>query len=338
MKQSVFIKQLAEYFEVFLPQYCRPNTIDAYSDSFAVLFSFFHEQKGLAHHLIEYKDFTPAMFDEFVLWMGYKQCYSSSTKKQRMSAIASFMKYASRRDMRALAALNNTMHAAKPKVPTTVFPYFTVQEMKILAYLPSPQKRLGSRDRVLLALLYDSAARAQEICDLRIGDIRFGSPTKARLTGKGQKIREVPISAEVSNLLKSYLKSADIADKDRDMPLFSSQTNTKMTPACIRSIVKKYVNMGKQQHQELFLEPKYSPHSFRHSKAIHMAESGVSLIYIRNFLGHVSVQSTECYAKVGQAAVTKALTERKLPVVSPEPLPQQKNVPTRPDFLRTARK
>jgi site-specific recombinase XerD len=89
-----------------------------------------------------------------------------------------------------------------------------------------------------------------------------------------------------------------------------SQRGKKMTTACIRNLVEKYSKLAKEAHPELFPEPKYSPHSFRHSKAVHMVESGVQLVYIRNFLGHVSVQSTEIYARIGQNAVAKMLTER----------------------------
>jgi site-specific recombinase XerD len=105
----------------------------------------------------------------------------------------------------------------------------------------------------------------------------------------------------------------------RSDPLFVSQTNEKMTTACIRGIVNKYVNMAKSKNPNLFEAENYSPHSFRHSKAVHMAESDTSIIYIRNFLGHAYISTTEIYARVGQAAVTKALTERKIPTLSATP-------------------
>jgi len=82
---------------------------------------------------------------------------------------------------------------------------------------------------------------------------------------------------------------------NRDEHLFPSQRSDRITPACIRNLVSKYVAEAKEKRLELFNEPGYSSHSFRHSKAVHMLEAGVPLIYIRNFLGHESFQTTEIY-------------------------------------------
>ena len=141
---------------------------------------------------------------------------------------------------------------------------------------------------------------------------------------------------QVTSAREAYLNSIGRTDQ-RTAPLFSSQTNEKMTPACVRSIVGKYVQMAKQQYSNLFNEPKYSPHSFRHSKAVHMVEAGVSLIYIRNFLGHNSVETTERYARVGQKKVTEALTNRKIPRLAPKEMSLRKEV-TLPECIINARK
>jgi len=337
MKETLFMRQLNAYFEIHLPGNKRlsPDTIAAYADSFAILFQFLQEQKGLPHYLVNYKDFTPAMLDDYVLWMERVKHYSAASKKQRMSAVTSFLKYASRREMAALSALSAAVGTETPRVPRSAFPYFTVEETHILFRLPDLNKKTGRRDMVLLSLLYESAARAQELCDLCVGSVRFGAPTKVKLVGKNSKTREVPISDDVARLLRWHLRQNGLEGK-RGHPLFSSQTNEKMTPACIRSLTEKYVAQAKAAHPKLFPESKYSPHSFRHSKAVHMAESGTQLIYIRNFLGHSSIQSTEIYARVGQAAVTKALSNRKIPNVTPQETPKQTQSPV-PEFISKAR-
>ena len=110
-----------------------------------------------------------------------------------------------------------------------------------------------------------------------------------------------------------------------------------MTTSCVRSIVKKYVNIAKREHPNLFPAKSYSPHSFRHSKAVHMIESGVSLINIRNFLGHASIAATEIYARVGQVAVTKVLTNRKIPsLAQSEPVASSVQI-SLPKFIKDAR-
>ncbi len=321
MKETLFMKQLAEYFETYLSEvrHCSSNTVSAYADSFVVLFRFFSDVKGKEHYLIRYSDLTSRMFDEYILWLKNELHYSPASQKQRLSAVTSFLKYASRREVSAITALNAAVETKTPRVPQVMFPYFTQEEMKILLRLPGESYPYGLRDRTLLCVLYDSGARAQEICDLCVRDVLFRNPARLRLKGKGRKMREVPISKNTEKLLKHYLSKQDENFRqNREKPLFYSQRSEKMTTACIRNLVQKYLNIGKESHPELFSEPMYSPHSFRHSKAVHMLESGVPLIYIRNFLGHESVNTTERYARVSQSAVNRVLEKHSNTSVVPE--------------------
>jgi site-specific recombinase XerD len=340
-KDLLFLRQLGNYFDTFLPEIrqVKEKTVASYADSFAIFFQFLYESKGLQHDRVTYAQLTPALFDEFLLWMKNERGYSAASIRNRMAAISSFLKYASRREMRAVSAYTNADTAELPDLNRTEFPYFTTEEMGILLALPDPDKYLGDRDLVLLSLLYEAGARAQEICDLCVGNIRFGKPTKVKLRGKKGKVREIAISDDVSDLLRYHLKQQWLnGAESKPLPLFSSQTNEHMTTACIRSIVAKYVNMAKEAHPKLFLEKSYSPHSFRHSKAVHMVEAGVNLIYIRNYLGHKSVSSTEIYARVGQNAVNKALTERKIPKLTAAAPKAKTNPCALPDFINRARK
>jgi len=338
MKPTLFSRQLAAYLDTHLPEvrHCSPNTIKSYADAFVLLFQFFDERQGLPHYRVDYKDFTPAALEDFTSWLSQERNYSAASIKQRLSAINSFMKYASRREMSALKAFTVVSGTEKPKVTKSPFPYFTLEEMRILLRLPNPTRKIEKRDLVLLSLFYDSAARAQELCDLKVGSIRFGSTTKVKLVGKGSKAREVPISADVANLLRYHLKANEL-DGKREEPLFTSQLGGKMTTACIRNLIDKYVGRARASHPNLFLEPKYSPHSFRHSKAIHMVESGTQLIYIRNFLGHASVQSTEIYARIGHDKLTKMLTERGKSDRQSAGIVEKTQCAPYPKFLDTAR-
>jgi len=333
MKQTLFLKQLASFFDSFLPhnKNCSKNTIAAYAYGFSTFFQFMSEKYAKPHYTIDYKDLTPSVFDDYVLWMQKEKHYGASTQNQRMAAINSFLKYASRREMAAISALNATVGASTPKVKDAVFPYFTVEEMKVLLRMPKWTNKFGYRDMVILSLMYDSGARAQEICNLRYRDITLGKKSKIILYGKGSKAREVPISADVAKMIRQYLKEHQLNGND---PVFSSQRAKQMTTACIRNLVRKYVTLAREECPTLFKSKNYSPHSFRHSKAVHMLEAGVPLIYIRNFLGHESVKTTEVYARVSQAGLVKALTEHS--VKSNIPTSKAEHVPddNRPDFLK----
>lgn len=314
------------------------DTISSYAHAFAIFFQFLSDKMNIPHHLVTYKTFTVAVLDEYILWLKNERGYTDSSVCQRMAAINSFLRYVSRREVTALKAYSAASNMELPNVTRTEFPYFTKDEMALLLSMPNPDKYLGSRDLVLLSFLYDTAARSQEVCNICVRDIRFGSPTKVRLLGKRGKIREIPVSEEVSNLLRYHLNEQNLRDNEsKAKPLFSSQTNEVMTPSCIRSIVAKYVKLAKATTPGLYRESNYSPHSFRHSKAVHMVEAGISIIYIRNFLGHANIESTEIYARVGQEAVNKALSNRQIPRLAKNPPCETKSQVSLPDFIINAR-
>lgn len=337
MKQTLFLRQLEMYFDTHLPdvKHCSPNTIESYADAFKLLFQFFEEQKKMPHYKIDYKNFTAMLIEDFTLWLTRERSCSAASVRQRLSAINSFMKYASRREMAALSAFTAVSGAEKPMAAKPAFPYFSLEEIQVLLHLPDPNRKIEKRDLVLLSLLYDSAARAQELCDLTVDSIKFGQITKVKLIGKGCKAREIPISQEVANLLRYHIKETGLEGR-RGESLFTSQLGGKMTTACVRNLVQKYVMKGKIAYPDLFHEAKYSPHSFRHSKSVHMVESGTQLIYIRNFLGHASVQSTEIYARIGQEKIIKMLMERGKSSAPSCSVEKSKNEPY-PKFLNEAR-
>lgn len=341
MKPTLFIKQLSEYFDVYLPsnKKCSKNTIASYADGFVTLFQFFKDEKCKNHYSIKYSDITAKTMDEYILWMQNKKNYSAASQKQRISSVSSFLKYASSREMNALSAYSAVSQVQTPKIPKKCFPYFTPEEIKTLLGTPKSTGKSGYRDVTILALMYDSGARAQEICDITVGDITLSQTSTVRIHGKGNKTREIPISSDVSKIIKKYLAESGKNLKDnRNDYLFPSQRSNRITKACIRNLVNKYVTTAKADNPELFKEEGYSPHSFRHSKAVHMLEAGVPLIYIRNFLGHESIQTTEIYLRIHQSSVSKILRERKSETTLPEENEHSTSASQDiPDFLRKAR-
>lgn len=148
-------------------------------------------------------------------------------------------------------------------------------------------------------MLYATGARAQELCDLKVNDISFGNETNIKLSGqKSKKPRWVTIPDNCASILRGYLCYRNLDTKnanDRLKYVFYSQTHEKMAVSCVEGIVKKYVAKAKEHHPELYKRESYSPHSFRHSIAVHMLECGESLVVIKAFLGHedLSLQKTK---------------------------------------------
>ena len=186
--------------------------------------------------------------------------------------------------------------------------FFSPEGLHLLLSQPDTTTRNGRRDHAMLVLLYDTAARVQEIIDVAVRDIRLEEPATVTLHGKGRKTRVVPISAKTASIMERYLKERGCigATGSLDFPVFTNSRKCKLTRAGVAHILDRYVK-SMSTNESRHLPQSASPHTLRHSKAVHLLRSGVPLIYIRDFLGHASVTTTEIYAKVDAEETRKAL-------------------------------
>lgn len=185
--------------------------------------------------------------------------------------------------------------------------YLTVDGMKLLLQQPDITSAKGRRDIALLSLMYDAGARVQEVIDLTPSMLQLNNPPSIMLKGKGNKIRLVPmLNAQVKHLV-AYMKEKQLDKPHANMyPLFSNSRGEKLTRAGINHIVQKYADMGRK-HDKSLIPNNITCHSLRHSKAMHLLQAGVNLVYIRDILGHVSVQTTEIYARADSKQKREAL-------------------------------
>ena len=316
-KQTSVIQILADYFDSYLPSTkgLSINTITSYQYAFRLLFEYLDLEKGLTHEKVSFQSLTGGVIEEYLHWLVNDRKCSARTRNQRLAAISSFAKFAMKRNL-AEALTFGAEVAAIPKkkvAKNDVIVYFTVEEMGELLRTPKQHTPIGRRDAVLMSVLYASGARAQELCDLTVSDVHFGDTTTLRLFGKGSKARVVVIPNDCANLLAGHMKNNGLntaAGNERRRHIFSSLNNEHMTISCIEEIVKRHVKSAKAFHPSLFPHINYTPHSFRHSIAVHMLESGVPLPVIKNFLGHVSLESTLIYATVTPELANRYLKER----------------------------
>jgi len=266
---------------------------------------------------VDFENLSGGTVIRFLNWLETSRGCGVRTRNQRRAAIASFAKYAVKRAFNeSIAFSSEVIDIPKKKTPKdNAIKYFTKEEVTILLKLQDTKKKIGQRDAVLLSVLYSSGARAQELCDLTVNDISFGKQTVIRLFGKGCKGRSITIPDNCAYLLKKYLESRSLSVTESESRLrhvFSSQTHEKMTISCVEEIVKKHLKQAKNNHPDLYRKPGYSPHSFRHSIAVHMLECGISLSVIQAFLGHESISSTIIYASVTPELANKYLRDRDI--------------------------
>lgn len=197
----------------------------------------------------------------------------------------------------------------------------SLEGIQLLLNMPDQSTKSGRRDLALLSLMYDTAARVQEIADLTPVMVHLSKPSTIRLIGKGNKARIVPLMNKQVDILEYYMTENKMnAPYANQYPLFSNNRKEKLTRAGISYILNKYVEMARAKDASL-IPPKFSCHCLRHSKSMHMLQSGVNLVYIRDMLGHVSVQTTEIYARADSRKKREALEQAYINV-SPDIKPQ----------------
>lgn len=308
---------LSEYLNDYLPfgKGLSANTVTSYRVAFQLLFEFLYKNKRIKPERVTFESLSGDAVTEFLYWLESNRGCSAKTRNHRRTALLSFASFAMKKNIAVgsafYAALKNTPKRKVPK--NTDIRYFTRDEVGILLGLPDASTKIGYRNKVLLAVLYATGARAQELCDIKVNDVRFGKPTSVKLNGKGNKSRVVTIPENCSLLLKGYMNSNRMLDANANLDplryIFPSQINSHMSVSCVEEITKKYLAIAKASHPELFPAKSYSPHSFRHSVAVHMLESGIPLPVIKTFLGHESISSTMVYAEVTPELANKYLLE-----------------------------
>lgn len=313
----------AYYLTNFLSKYLSgtlglsSNTIMSYRDTFSLLLEFCNGQKKIAAEKMTLEDLNRKLVEEFLDWIEQVRNCKTSTRNVRLSAIHAFCRYLQIEFTDYIYPAQQILALPVKKAKKPTIDYLTLDAIKYLLEMPDSKKKEGRRDLVLLSLLYDSGARVQELADLKVSDVRTTEPATVKLTGKGNKSRIVPLMKPMAKLLKQYLgENLWTEPYAQDYPLFQSRSSAKLTREGITYIVKKYASVAKLKASELFPIKTMSPHCYRHSKAVHLLQSGVNLIYIRDFLGHVDIQTTEIYARIDGEMKRKALEKSTNNVVS----------------------
>lgn len=326
MKPTDFAYYLTEFLSKYLPGAVglSPNTIASYRDTFSIFLKFCSKHKKIAPEKLSLDNLNRKLVEEYLQWLEKTRKCIASTRNVRLAAFHSFCQYLQIEFPDYIHQAQQILSIPAKKAKKVSVEYITLDAMKLLLGKPDKTTREGRKNMVLLSLLYDSGARVQELADLKVGDIRTASPPTVKLTGKGNKVRIVPLMKPMADLLKQYLRENNLREPYAfDYPLFSNRSKNKLTRAGIAYIVKKYAHEAIKDAPELFPD-KLSPHCFRHSKAMHLLQSGVNLVYIRDFLGHVDIQTTEIYARIDSEMKRKALEKSSNKVVS-DKMPEWQN-------------
>ncbi len=308
MKPTDFAKHLTEFFSAYLlnQKNVSHNTICSYRDTFKILINYCQEIKKIPVERITINMFSSEWLIDFLDWLETNRKCSISTRNQRLAAIHSFFRYIQAEEPTGILNFQKIIAIPIKKAKKTIVDYLTVEAIKLLLEQPNKHTKKGRRDLTLISLLYDSGVRVQELIDIRIRDLNLQNPAVITVTGKGNKTRRIPIMQNTASLLQNYIIENKL-DKlcKNENPLFINSQHHKLTKEGIAYIIAKYVESARKT--STIVPSKVKVHMFRHSKAMHLLQAGINLIYIRDFLGHVDLKTTEIYAKADTEMKRKAI-------------------------------
>ena len=311
MNPTDFANALTDFLGRYLTVECgySQNTVTTYSYTFSLFIEYMEKEELVRPEKLTFNEITKDRIIHFLAWLEKDRKCSLSTRNARLGALHSFFSYLQYRNVAGMAKWQSilSIKCKKPEVPE--MSYLTIEGLKLILLQPDLRTRKGRRDFALQGLLYDSGCRVQELIDLTPSCFRFDETATVRLLGKGNKARIVPLSeAQVANL-RQYMAEERLTEPECQChPLFPNPQGTKMSRMAVLNIVKRYQNMARKISPELIPED-IGCHSFRHSKAMHMLEAEINLVYIRDFLGHVSTTTTEVYARASEKMKQKALSK-----------------------------
>ncbi len=312
-----FTYAVSRFFKFYLPGECgfKENTILSYRDTFKQLLLYCKQERGIDPDKLELTDFSRNLINGFLTEIEANG-KSVSTRNQRLSAIKSFFKYVEFAFPDYLDVAREVRGIRIKKQPQPSVGYLTVEGIAALLQQPDTSVRSGYRDMLMLTVLYDSGARVSEITKIRIGDIRIQTPATIILHGKDEKDRPVPLSSKTVALIGNYLRCEQLdAPENKDKLLFTNRQGSQLTRTGVTYVLKKYADLVRERHPGIIPDV-LSAHCIRHSKAMHLLQANVPLIYIRDFLGHTKISTTEIYARADSESKRKALESAYSPVVN----------------------
>lgn len=316
-----FAKVLHSFFMVYLVKEkgCSSHTIRAYRDAFAHFLSYLEEEHHIKPDRISLAHITKDNVLTYLDWLERNKSATVKTRNHRCAVMKSFCKYLMYEDPTHLAQWKQVCSIHNKKGPQGAMNYLTIDEIKSVLEAIDVSTAKGRRDLTMLSMLYNTGARVQELIDLTPSSLRLSKPSSVVIRGKGNKSRIVPLDKNIALLLEAYLDEQHLNLPGREShPLFYNAWSEKLTTPGITYVLNKYYLQAKALHSD-FIPEKISPHVFRHSRAMHLLQAGVNLIYIRDILGHVSIQTTEIYARADSEQKRKALESAYTAVGITEP-------------------
>jgi site-specific recombinase XerD len=282
-----------------------PHTIRSYRDSVALLLRFLASTTGRPVATLDLPDLTVEHVVAFLQHLEQQRRVMATTRNVRLAAIHAFARFLAAQEPTALDQAQRLLGIPFKRARSRPITYLEYEELAAVLASVDRSSSAGRRDYALLATMFNTGARVQEILELRASDLQLTKPYQLRLVGKGRKVRWCPLWPQTAKLLRAWCLERQL-DLRSDAPVFVNQRGRPLTRFGVRFILAKHVRQA-AQHQPRLQTKRLHPHSLRHSTAIHLLKSGVDLATIAHWLGHASVNTTNRYLTVDLELKRKAL-------------------------------
>lgn len=307
MKCAALPYWLHAFFHEWLAEQrnCSRHTVLSYRDSWRLFLRFVAARHHRSVSALTLADLTAEEVLAFLKHVESERRTSIGTRNCRLAAIRSFYRFVADREPMAAMQCAAVLRIPVKKGARAEPSYLDSEEVSAILRQPDRSTPEGQRDHALLAFLYNAGARIQETLDLRPGDIRLTAPAQVKLYGKGRKERICPIWPETAALLAALLKRQP---RPSDEPLFVNRYGRPLGAAGVRFKLAQYVEAAAKGLPSL-QKKRVHPHTFRHTAGVQLVAAGVDVTVIRSWFGHVSLDTTNHYARANIETKRRALEQ-----------------------------
>ena len=291
------------------------HTVRSYRDTWRLFLRFVAQRSGKKAATITLADLAAAEVAAFLSHAEHERGGTIGTRNCRLAAIRSFFSFVATKDPALIARCAEILNIPVKRAPVSEPCYLDPTEVTAILAQPDRSTLEGMRDHALLSFLYNSGARIQEALDLCSKAVRFDAPGCVRLLGKGRKERICPLWPETVQLLRKLLERRPRAPDQR---LFVNRYGEPLSASGVRFKLAAYVKAAAATTPTLRTKH-VTPHSFRHATAVHLVSAGVDVTVIRSWLGHVSLDTTNHYARATLETKRKALEQVSPPAMAGRP-------------------
>jgi integrase/recombinase XerD len=282
-----------------------PHTIQSYRDSLVLLLRFLASHKNRPASSLDLADLGPQETQAFLVHLESERRNSASTRNIRLSALHSFFRFVAAQHPDRLEQAQRILGIPFKRTGSRVIDYLEYDEIQKILSVIDQTKPKGRRDYALLATMFNTGARVQEILDLRACDLQLSKPFQLLLTGKGRKQRCCPIWPQTAQLLRRLCMEVHI-DLRSQVRVFQNCRAAPLSRFGVRHILNECLKHAQASAPSL-CSKRLHPHSVRHSTAVALLKSGVDLTTISQWLGHADLNTTNRYAAIDLDMKRKAI-------------------------------